>query len=385
MGSEVKWLAKGLYKRGVVIGSPSPGIAKVREHLTALTRDIPSNRLEVVESAKNVLERAIEEGRTADFVKNPALADLVHRAQESGVPLADWGKHLVPDEYQSIQDILTLTVPIIYNSLPRFGDWREQLADEVWKRIEVPAKELGFDENTGLIYAQGIGIKIIERLEREKAWASSDAFHTGLAPPVNAVRRDGRVAVAVTPITMLDILEGDGRFKTQFEIGGSGGYYDPDLRAGYEAAMFGLHPNVSVEKRTIYGYVFTPGMVDSTGVEQYGGIRVVLKDSVRDRTTMTVGDSLGTGAVAPVSMNGPDVGDKEAYMASSTMANTMHIVVDEGPEELQDFDYFEAQIHGGVTLADVEEIVILDGELEQDEIDYFTSLAAYHGIKVRTA
>jgi hypothetical protein len=126
-------------------------------------------------------------------------------------------------------------------------------------------------------------------------------------------------------------------------------------------------------------------MVDSTGVEQYGGIRVVLKDSVRDRTTMTVGDSLGTGAVAPVSMNGPDVGDKEAYMASSTMANTMHIVVDEGPEELQDFDYFEAQIHGGVTLADVEEIVILDGELEQDEIDYFTSLAAYHGIKVRTA
>ena len=62
MGSEVRYLIRGLYKQGIVVGSPSPGVAKVKENITNLLRDIPSNRLEVVESAARVVERVFDVG-----------------------------------------------------------------------------------------------------------------------------------------------------------------------------------------------------------------------------------------------------------------------------------------------------------------------------------
>jgi hypothetical protein len=57
MGSEVKWLAKGRWKFGIVVGSPAPGVATVEEVLTAIRRDIPSARLEVVRDAADLINR----------------------------------------------------------------------------------------------------------------------------------------------------------------------------------------------------------------------------------------------------------------------------------------------------------------------------------------
>ena len=376
----------------MVIGSPSPGVAKVRDLSTFKQSDISSARLEVVGTADEDRSSGSEQANTGSEM-DQALVDLARQAKETGVPL-DWGADLIPDQFASLREDLLTTVPALWKARKddrrRFGPEkvRKGVALDVWKKIRDVAVPLGFNDETGPIYAQSIVIKILERGEREKDWASeADDVKTKLAPNLNKVRKIGKVGVAVTQTGAIDILEND-RFKTQFETGESGGLYDPSLRAGYEMALFGLHPDVEVQKRPIYGYVFTPGQEGASGVSQYGETRFVLKPGVRGRTSITVGDSLGTGAV-PVPLDGPDVGAKEAYMATSAIGDaTWRLTGDmRALEILQEDEYFEAQIRGGLTVDDIEEIVIARGGSrrlsEPAKADCIEQLAKERGIPVR--
>jgi hypothetical protein len=166
------------------------------------------------------------------------------------------------------------------------------------------------------------------------------------------------------PGAALMVLDG-GRFKTQFETFTSGGAMDPEVRAISEMQQFNHAPAMPPEKRTVYGYMAPEGTELQESVDQYGPVRFVLKPAVRERTTMTVGDSLSTGAI-PIPVEGP-VTDEQVIRARALGtiffpdSPGTRLAIFASPEAWLDEDYAEAQIHGGVSLNDVAEIHVPHG------------------------
>jgi hypothetical protein len=170
--------------------------------------------------------------------------------------------------------------------------------------------------------------------------------------------RDGAVMVAV-PSTAVGIFnDPDHRFKTQFETGRSNGALNPHVRAVSETAQFNHAVTIPPEKRTVYGYMAPPGLEASSGPAQYGNLRFKLKPHMRDRSTMTVGDSLSTGAI-PMPVTG-EVTDTQKIRARALRAwldsDAGPAIAERDPKQFAAHNYAEAQIHGGVALDDVEAI-----------------------------
>lgn len=130
--------------------------------------------------------------------------------------------------------------------------------------------------------------------------------------------KEGKVTIAIDRVSLESVLK-DGRFKTQFETKKSGGLLDPRIRKVGEVAALDLPTNTKPKDRPIYGYLtnntkrawewmdrkdnsgrFWDNIlsVNNPDVDQYGELRVVLKDSTRKRATVTIGDSLRTGVLA---------------------------------------------------------------------------------------
>jgi hypothetical protein len=82
---------------------------------------------------------------------------------------------------------------------------------------------------------------------------------------------------------------------------------------------------------------------------QYGSIKVVLKDSVKNRATATIGDSLSRNIIGDKLLDAkPDLSNMGFYRYGAPTGNV----------GVPDFSYFEAQVTGGVTLDDVEAIYL---------------------------
>ncbi len=100
--------------------------------------------------------------------------------------------------------------------------------------------------------------------------------------------------------------------------------------------------------RPIYGYVMTRSAGDTGNRQgQYGEVSVVLKPEVSARTTVTHGDSFDTyDPPAPVPFNDVERASAERLaMAASGLGYGKP-------------SYVEAQIHGGVTLDDIDYIEV---------------------------
>ena len=188
------------------------------------------------------------------------------------------------------------------------------------------------------------------------------------------------VHVRVSPSSLNKIIK-DGRFKTQHEVGRSGGVLAPGDRAELEDILFGP---ASAEKRPIYGYLSEnswgdvksvthykkSGDVTGTWLDQYGTVRVELKKSVRRRATFTSDDSFN-GLKGDLLQNPP---------GTSRLASFKPVPVDrpsgsawkafrlEQLEKAPTIDhmggfYNEVQVHGGVTLDDISVIRVADQKL----------------------
>lgn len=83
-----------------------------------------------------------------------------------------------------------------------------------------------------------------------------------------------------------DRLGISGGFFNQHVTGMSNGSYAPEYRATVEKEM-----GLGEDKTTVYGYIDHPDQ-DSSAVQHYGEIEYRMKPSVREHTTVTVGDSL---------------------------------------------------------------------------------------------
>jgi hypothetical protein len=177
---------------------------------------------------------------------------------------------------------------------------------------------------------------LVDVYRNEKDATRSDSQREILAK--DAVK-NAEIMIAIPAGALQEILD-DGRIKSQFETGKSGGYLGEEMRSGQETFAFGYHPRIDPTLRPIYGYVhnkkirYTKAMYD---VRQYGNVHIVLKDEIKNRTTFTSDDSLNQPMI-PAPVNKPN---KMAVHPSMSFSL-----------------YTEAQIHGGVSVSDIAKVVV---------------------------
>lgn len=175
----------------------------------------------------------------------------------------------------------------------------------------------------------------------------------------------------------LDGILTDGRMKTQFETGTSGGAIMPLMRTGLELDNFGYNVKETAPKdRPIYGYV---GKGDA---RQYGNNKIVIRKNNKPRTTVTNDDSMDGsilfgGTATPISwgnnsldyLGSPDAFD-EYLMRNGRDDTKWHIeeilnnLKNKKGANSETDPYIEAQIHGGVTPNDFAGIVVGNPETQ---------------------
>ena len=153
-----------------------------------------------------------------------------------------------------------------------------------------------------------------------------------------AIRRGDRGA--------LNVLE-EGRFKTQFETGTSGGAFAPELRIEAEELGLGIPSDVKPSGRPVYGYVSdSPRTAGGYGIFEFQ-----LKEEVKERTTITLGDSLvrfSDERLAGTPLRDPGM---EGWGLAGLRYHDMGV---------GGIGYIEAQIQGGVTIDDIARLIIHD-------------------------
>jgi len=192
-----------------------------------------------------------------------------------------------------------------------------------------------------------------------RAWAEQEglSFEEGMARARTLMDEAaaGPIKINTTVDVAHEILD-DGRFETQFESGDSGGSYAPDLRTDAEAAGLGIPEDLDPARRPVYGYTHGSAL-------QYGGIQWVLKDSVKERSTITLGDSLGGFLEAAYDRPDQETGLLGTPVGAPTLEGfhgkwRTELLLRRG---LSSVPFIEAQIQGGVTLDDVQSVRVRAG------------------------
>lgn len=161
------------------------------------------------------------------------------------------------------------------------------------------------------------------------------------------------LCIRSTPVDAVKILE-SGRFKSQFEIGTSGGTLSDNMRRKAEHIGLGAPLDLPAERRPIYGYLDTSEIGHPQRVHGYGSVKWVLKNEVRDtRTTVTWGDSLGQ-FYEPRGVGAPTRG----FSSEPAAWNTTFLEACAGKEDPGDWGipYIEAQIQGQVALEAIDHV-----------------------------
>jgi hypothetical protein len=135
------------------------------------------------------------------------------------------------------------------------------------------------------------------------------------------------------PSGVLESVLATGEIRNQFQTDRSEGSFNPGYRAMYEHHAFGIDEEAGGEERPVYGYMHRAGDTQgATRAQSYGDVRAVLDPSVRNRSTVTAGDSLGRSLPLPVN-----------EVAKGRVP--LHALGPHTPS-----DYTELQVHGGVNV-----------------------------------
>jgi hypothetical protein len=169
------------------------------------------------------------------------------------------------------------------------------------------------------------------------------------------------VSVFVDEEVVANILD-DGKIKNIYELEDfpKGEDY-VDHRLIYENIAFGYDQTFPIENRPVSGTVLPQSQNKEAFYkfgENYGSAQIVLKDSVKSRTTYTIGDSLDT-LQKPTPLGGE-------FPRTFDLATTAQRGADyyrrTGKPIYEDANwwngiYIEAQVHGAITLKDIEKII----------------------------
>ena len=184
----------------------------------------------------------------------------------------------------------------------------------------------------------------------------------------------------------LEFILKDGVFKNQMEVGKSRGLYNPGVRKQASKNLFGSDiDNMEDADYEKYGYLGTKNKafdLKQSNVNQYGDIRVTFKkDSLKNRTTYTLTDSLGpagvrgrqtlvAGKTSNPTANGIEYYElKRAteYISTNKTASTKN--AQSVAYNLTRGYYFELQYHGSLTVNDIESVQMLKRDVTETIID----------------
>ena len=193
--------------------------------------------------------------------------------------------------------------------------------------------------------------------------AMSDEDKQRALENVREARQRGVVMVAAPKDAAMTLLTED-RIKTQFETDTSPTVVAKQTRAVYETAVLDIHPGVDPAKRPVYGYMSVDNPTQRS-VGRYGEIRFELKPDVKDRTSITFGDSLGH-SVIPIELNSAD--ESQVFGAVAKYAPRY------GVDDYQDRKFIEAQIRGGVDVSEIAAVYVPDTDEYADIVEQAESL-----------
>lgn len=203
---------------------------------------------------------------------------------------------------------------------------------------------------------------------------SPDDYITALEKAMKEKHQQAAWGIRV-PNGDLEKIIKDGRFKTQFETNTSSGMLDPGFRAKSEKTLFGAPINLNPKERPVYGM-----MMDKSNVyagSQYGNSIYVKLDKAKvgNRTTVVYSDSLqmrnSISKINDPKIDSLDLGIGDVYNIFEEDGGWFHDLADRYPE---------IQIHGGVSLDDIDEVLINSDKVN---IDQFTSMFKGTGIKYK--
>ncbi len=279
-------------------------------------------------------------------------------------------------------------------SSPKSETTRKYFED--WDALHLDANpEIKETMRKNILIAEKQHQKIYEQAARE-AGVSIEVFKKKLQEKVERAVENSNFFRA-TKISVLDkVLNGDGRFKSQFETHDSGGFLNPSFRALAEMKMFGfnmppggfkfstagyhgskipdsiVHDNC--ERRPIYGYFSDNehGEINERGTNppsnnlvQYGEITVKLKrDRALEKATLSFQDSLDYKDCPPTPAIKPHFTSLEIGDAYSDVI--LDRVENPGTTKWGSV-YTEAQFHGGLTLDDIDVIYVSTGNRLYDD------------------
>lgn len=136
-----------------------------------------------------------------------------------------------------------------------------------------------------------------------------------------------------------------------------------DHRTIYEKVAFGYDSDLDPYERPVSGAVLLDGKKagnDGYLTGQYGGVQLILKDGVKDRSTYTIGDSLDNFA-KPTTMGGKFprvVSNVNTASSAYRYANNNDGKNFFDSKDFHSRNYLEAQVHGGVKLSDISKVIL---------------------------
>ncbi|MFE7744548.1 hypothetical protein [Nocardia sp. NPDC057455] len=253
---------------------------------------------------------------------------------------------------------------------------RRRFGDREPSRIEL---EDLYQENMSLVEQYVHVDKGIERLARQLG-RSTDEVRAHMRDELRTLLHDKPVAIRIRADSLISVLD-EGRYTSRRTPGGE--------RALAEHEWFGSEPT--------YGYVAIDGVRPSglgddewagtDALNEWGREQIVLKPEVRERCTFTVGDSL---IHKSYSVPSPLTDPLEWSYGVSTEHTAMSgLDRDYSGQPFRSRCFVEAQIHGDVTVDDIDYVALhkepsesLQAALERSGVDWRVtnnSTIAEHG------
>lgn len=182
------------------------------------------------------------------------------------------------------------------------------------------------------------------------------------------------ISVFVREENLAGILD-SGRFKNATEVAQDSvatwaGKDDSYMaqRTVYENVAFGYNNETLPEQRPITGLVAPNGIMNQDAYYTYGQVQVDLKDSVKERSTFTIGDSLNE-YLPPIDFKGTVPFSRNySHLAQDTynakqLQSKAGVPNPKGPilnDWWHEENYVEAQVHSGVKVSDIAKVTFHD-------------------------
>jgi hypothetical protein len=200
---------------------------------------------------------------------------------------------------------------------------------------------------------------------KDHGYNSLDEYQKASAQAIKDYVAKGDIVVSVmTPEKNLLAILNSGEIQNGYVSGNSQRSYaeklgtSKDQRRTMENVAFGLTNKSPLSERPVYGFIDKPGLQDDPTV--YGNAKIILNPNIKERSTVTIGDSLDTSlggwtarfadTTAPLLASDPN--PKDIFYPSNVrdIPNQLDGVFAHYKDTTP---YMEAQIHGGLKTSDI--------------------------------